>query len=206
MPPLAIRQLRDLMRYRFKLTNFPSNEKNRLQNCLTVSNIQLGNVVSDTFGKSSMNIINKLLENPLDTSFDIESLIHGSMKSKLPELDLSLAEPYTEEVNLILTVPSFKNIFFAIAVISEIDVNMDVFPTAKHLCSWAGLTPINNESAGKKKSVRISRAGCYIKPLLVQCATAVVKSEKHPEIRTRYLKLKNVVVTNEQLLLFLECY
>jgi transposase len=60
MPPLAIRQLRDLMRYRFKLTNFMSSEKNRLQNCLTVSNIQLGNVVSDTFGKSSMNIIDKL--------------------------------------------------------------------------------------------------------------------------------------------------
>ncbi|WP_153012065.1 transposase, partial [Tepidibacillus decaturensis] len=64
------------------------------------------------------------------------------------------------------------------------------FPTAKHLCSWAGLTPTNNESAGKEKSVRISRAGCYIKPLLVQCATAVVKSEKHPEIRNRYLRLK----------------
>lgn len=140
MPPLAIRQLRDLMRYRFKLTNFRSSEKNRLQNCLTVSNIQLGNVVSDTFGKSSMNIIEKILENPLDTSFDIEPLIHGSMKDKLPELEfaiegfiapeqaaklkvikqhyedlesrkadleriiLSLAKPYSEEINLILTV------------------------------------------------------------------------------------------------------
>jgi transposase len=226
MPPLAIRQLRDLMRYRFKLTNFMSSEKNRLQNSLTVSNIQLGSVVSDTFGKSSMNLIGKLLENPLDTSFDVEPLIHGSLKKKIPELllandgfitpeqaeklkviqqhynnlescktdleaiILSLAEPYQEAINLILTVPSFKNIFSAITVVSEIGVNMDVFPTAKHLCSWAGLTPTNNESAGKKKSVRISRAGCYIKPLLVQCATAVVKSEKHPEIRNRYLKLK----------------
>jgi transposase len=226
MPPLAIRQLRDLMRYRFKLTNFMSSEKNRLQNSLTVSNIQLGNVVSDTFGKSSMNIINKLLENPLDISFDIEPLIHGSMKDKLPELELaingfitpeqaekikvikqhyediksrkddlekiilSLSVAYAEEINLILTVPSFKNIFSAIAVVSEIGVNMDVFPTAKHLCSWAGLTPMNNESAGKKKSVKISRAGCYIKPLLVQCATAIVKSKKHPEIHNRYLRLK----------------
>lgn len=226
MPPLPIRQLRDLMRYRFKLTNFSSSEKNRLQNSLTVSNIQLGNVVSDTFGKSSMNIIDKLLDNPLDTSFDIEPLIHGSLKGKLLELELaidglitpeqagkikiikqhfedlksrkadlealilSLATSYTEEVNLILTVPSFKNLFSAIAVVSEIGVNMDVFPTAKHLCSWAGLTPTNNESAGKRKSVRISRAGCYIKPLLVQCATAVVKSVKHPEIRNRYLRLK----------------
>jgi hypothetical protein len=90
MPPLAIRQLRDLMRYRFKLTNFMSSEKNRLQNSLTASNIQLGNVVSDTFGKSSMNIINGLLVNPLDNSFDTEPLIHGSTKDKLPELELAL--------------------------------------------------------------------------------------------------------------------
>jgi len=65
-----------------------------------------------------------------------------------------------------------------------------VFPTAKHLCSWAGLTPQNNESAGKKKTTRISRGGAYIKPLLVQCANAVVTSNKHPEIRNRYLALK----------------
>lgn len=226
MPPSDIRQLRDLMRYRFKLTCFMSSEKNRLQNCLTVSNIQLGNVVSDTFGKSSQKILDKILENPLNTSFDIEPLIHGSMKEKIPELELAvdgyitpeqaaklkiikkhfedlkarkaelesiingLAKPYQEEIDLILTAPSFKNIFTAITLISEIGVNMDVFPTAKHLCSWAGLTPTNNESAGKKKSVRVSKAGCYIKPLLVQCATAVVTSEKHPEIRNRFLRIK----------------
>lgn len=226
MPPLPIRELRDLMRYRAKLTNFMSSEKNRLQNCLTVSNLQLGNVVSDTFGKSSMKIIDKILENPLDTSFDLESLVHGSLKKKLAEIEmaidgfitpeqagklkiikqhysdiearkaelefliLSLSVPYAEEIDLILSVPSFKSTFSAITIISEIGVHMDVFPTAKHLCSWAGLTPTNNESAGKKKSVRISKAGCYIKPLLVQCASAVVKSEKHPEIRNRYLKLK----------------
>ena len=47
-----------------------------------------------------------------------------------------------------------------------------------------------NESAGKKKSVRVSKAGCYIKPLLVQCANAVVTNKKHPEIRNRCLRLK----------------
>ena len=226
MPPTDIRQLRDLMRYRYKLTCFMSSEKNRLQNCLTVSNIQLGNVVSDTFGKSSQNILNKILENPLDTSFDIEPLIHGSMKDKIPQLELAvdgyitpqqagklkiikkhcedlesrkteleklilaLTMPYQQELDLILTAPSFKNIFSAIGIISEIGVDMEPFPSAKHLCSWAGLIPTNNESAGKKKSVRVSKAGCYIKPLLVQCANAVVKSKKHPEIRNRYLRLK----------------
>lgn len=222
MPPSDIRQLRNSMRYRFKLTCFMSSEKNRLQNCLTVSNIQLGNVVSDTFVKNSQKILDKILENPLNTSFDIEPLIHGSMKEKTPELELSvdgyitpeqaaklkhfedlksrksdlesiiigLAKPYQSEIDLILTAPSFKNIFTAIALISEIGVNMDVFPTSKHLCSWAVLTPTSNESAEKKKSVRVSKAGCYIKPLLVQCASAVVKSEKHSEIRNRFLLIK----------------
>ena len=226
MPPADIRQLRDLMRYRFKLTCFMSSEKNRLQNCLTVSNIQLASVVSDTFGKSSQKILDKILENPRDTSFDIEPLIHGSMKKKLPELELAidgfitpwqagklkvirkhfenlesrkaeleklilaLATPYQQELDLILTAPSFKDTFTAIGIISEIGVSMEAFPSAKHLCSWAGLTPTNNESAGKKKSVRVSKAGCYIKPLLVQCANSVVKSDKHPEIHNRYLRLR----------------
>lgn len=226
MPPSDIRQLRDLMRYRYKLTCFISSEKNRLQNCLTVSNIQLGNIVSDTFGKSSLRILDKILENPLDTSFDIEPLIHGSMKKKISELELAvdgyvlpeqaaklkiiknhienletrklelesviknLSEPYQKQIDLILSTPSFKNPFTAIGIISEIGVNMDVFPSAKHLCSWAGLTPTNNESAGKKKSVRVSKAGCYIKPLLVQCASAIVKGKSNPEITNRFLSIK----------------
>ena len=226
MPPADIRQLRDLMRYRFKLICFMSSEKNRLQNCLTVSNIQLGNVVSDTFGKSSLKLLDKILENPMDTAFDIEHLIHGSMKGKIEDLKLAvdgyitpeqagkmkvikghfedletrkaeleklilaLALPHQRELDLILTAPSFSSIFSAITILSEIGDDMGAFPSAKHLCSWAGLTPTNNESAGKKKSVRVSKAGCYIKPLLVQCANAVVKSEKHPEIRNRYLRLR----------------
>ena len=242
MPPADIRQLRDLMRYRFKLTCFMSSEKNmryrfkltcfmsseknRLQNCLTVSNIQLGNVVSDTFGKSAQAILDKLLENPADTSFDLEPLVYKSLKKKLPELRdaidgyitpeqagklkvikahyenlesrkaeleeliLALAAPYQQELAILQTAPGIRSDFTAIGIISEIGTNMEAFPSAKHLCSWAGLTPTNNESAGKKKSVRVSKAGCYIKPLLVQCANAVVTSKKHPEIRNRYLRLK----------------
>lgn len=64
---------------------------------------------------------------------------------------LSITEPYMEEINLLLTVPSIKDdAFTAIAIISEIGVNMDAFPTAKHLCSWAGLTSTNNERLERK--------------------------------------------------------
>lgn len=101
---------------------------------------------------------------------------------------LTLASPYQQELGLILTAPSLRNTFTAIGIISEIGVNMEAFPSAKHLCSWANLTPTNNESAGKKKSVRVSKARCHIKPLFIQCTNFAVKSEKHPEIRNRYLR------------------
>ena len=110
-------------------------------------------------------------------------------KANLESVILNLAEKYLPQLNLILTVPGIKS-FSAVSIILEIGVDMSVFTTSKHLCSWAGLTPQNNESTGKKKTTRISRDGAYIKPLLVQCALAAVKSNKHPEIRNRYIALK----------------
>src|SRR5699024_4655585 len=129
MPPFAIRQLRDLMRYRAKLTHFISSEKNRLQNSLTMSNIQISSVATDTFGKMRNKIPElKLAIDGLITPEQAGKLViikqHyedlKARKSELEKLILSLAEPYKEEINLILTVPSFKNIFSAITVISEI--------------------------------------------------------------------------------------
>jgi len=67
---------------------------------------------------------------------------------------------------------------------------MDVFESSKHLTSWAGLTPANNESAGKKKSVRISKAGQFLKPLLVQCALAAKIDKKETYFSIKYQRIK----------------
>ena len=67
---------------------------------------------------------------------------------------------------------------------------MSVFPTAKNLVSWAGCCPRNDQSNQKIKSTRISRAGSYFKPVLVQVANALIKSKKHPEFTTRYRRIK----------------
>lgn len=67
---------------------------------------------------------------------------------------------------------------------------MTEFGSSRRLCRWAGLTPDNNESAGKKKSVRISRAGVYLKPALVEAAHAAVKSSvKNPYYRIKYERI-----------------
>ena len=73
-----------------------------------------------------------------------------SRKAELAQLILTLASLYQQELDIILTAPSFKNTFTAIGIISEIGVSINAFPSAKHLCSWTGFTPANNKSAGKK--------------------------------------------------------
>ena len=67
IPPLDIRQLRDLVRYREKLTYCLVGEKNRAQNCLTVSNLKLDDVFSDVFGKSARSITEYILSHPGET-------------------------------------------------------------------------------------------------------------------------------------------
>ena len=92
---------------------------------------------------------------------------------------------YENAVELLCTIPGVKY-DSAITIISEIGIDISQFCSSKRLCCWAGLTPGSNESAGKKKSVRITRAGVYLEPALVQCAHAAVKSDKSPYYKKKY--------------------
>lgn len=226
IPPPDIRHLRDLLRFRMKLTYQITGMKNRALNCLTVSNLKLDDVFSDVFGKSSRSIIGQILEHPGET-FDvtpfvdkrckhpieeIQAAVDGAIcpeqaaklkicldfmdeqEKRISELDKEitrLAEPYSAVLELMHTVPGLsKEPLTAIRLLSEIGPDMSVFPTSKNLVSWAGCCPRNNSSAQKVKSTRISRAGSYLKPLLVQIANALLKSKKHPEFKERYCRIK----------------
>ncbi|MCD7764653.1 MAG: transposase, partial [Lachnospiraceae bacterium] len=65
-----------------------------------------------------------------------------------------------------------------------------IFVLYRKLVSWAGCCPRNDQSNKKIKSTRISRAGSYFKPILVQVANGLLRSNKHPEILTRYRRIK----------------
>ncbi len=223
--PADIREIRNLLRYRSKLVSFESSEKNRVQNSLTVSNIMLSNVVSDTSGKSASAILSHLLKHPDDQDFDFRPLLHGSMlknqdvialaidgaisdvqagkitlylshmdviKRYIAQIEATavhLSSSYSGAIRIIQSVPGISQLS-ALIIFSEIGADMAAFHSAKHLCSWAGLAPSNDQSAGKKKSVRISRAGVYIKPLLVQCANSAIKNKDCPHYRARYEAIK----------------
>ena len=100
-----------------------------------------------------------------------------------------MGEMYLPQATFVMTVPGLRS-FSAFAVIGEISVNISVFETSRHLCAWVGLATQDDQSAGKKKITRISRTGVYIKPLLVQCAWAAIRSNMHPEVKNRYQSIK----------------
>ena len=89
IPPAGIRELRDLVRYRFKLTCMITGEKNRAQNCLTVSNLKLDDVFSDVFGKSSRSITEQILQHPGET-FDVAPFVDGRCKTPIEEIQAAV--------------------------------------------------------------------------------------------------------------------
>lgn len=62
-------------------------------------------------------------------------------------------------------------------IVAEIGINMDRFPTEHHLCSWAGICPGNNESAGKRHSGKTNKGNKMLKSTLIQCAVVAVKTK-----------------------------
>lgn len=225
IPSKDFRILRELTRYKFKLTNMRSSEKNRYQNALTVGNCKLDMVFSDVFGKSSSNIANLILSDESYTEEDILSKVDKRCKSNEDDIlnavtgiDLTpiqkarvnliqkhmdqvseninevnklidiMVEPFEDTIQFLCQIPGIRK-DSAIIILSEIGNDMDQFKSPRRIAAWAGLSPMNNQSAGKKKSVKISRAGVYLKPCLVEVAHAAVKDKEHPYYANKFNKI-----------------
>lgn len=100
----------------------------------------------------------------------------------------TMVAKYKGLISLLCTIPGVDR-NSAVTIISEIGTDISLFGSSKRLCCWAGLTPGNNESAGKKKSVCITRAGVYLKPALVQVAHAAVKATDNSYYRLKYERI-----------------
>jgi transposase len=85
VPPKPIRELRDLMRYRRKLIETRSSERNRLSKLLETANIKLSSVATDVFGKSGMAMLEALLAGELSIE-EMANLARAGLRRKLPEL------------------------------------------------------------------------------------------------------------------------
>src|SRR6266550_3367988 len=89
VPPKPIRELRDLMRYRRKLVENRTAERNRLLKLLETANIKLASVVSNVFGASGMAMLQALLDGE-STPAQMAQLAKKRMRQKIPQLELAL--------------------------------------------------------------------------------------------------------------------
>jgi transposase len=205
VPPLQIRQLRDLCRTRTSLTREKTAVVNRLQKTPEDANVKLAAVVTDIVGVSGRAMLKQIAAGKSDANA-LAELARGPLRKKRTELQQALTGRITLHHRFLLkhiehieylekaiaglvveierqalpfeaTITRWKSIpgieqLAARSLLAEIGTNMDQFPTARQLVSWAGLCPGNHESAGKRLSGKTRNANPWLKGLMTQVAWA----------------------------------
>lgn len=249
IPSAPQRELRELTRYRVKLSEERAREVNRVQKTLEGMNIKLGDVVSDVMGKASRMILRSMADGESEPS-RLASLAVGRVRANLAELEAALTGTISEHHRFLLrehltqiehleaaveritaeiarrfsppdppgdgegeaareseqqresgepspsSLPSSKQGLSwekavvllcsipgiseraARGILAEIGVNMQQFPTAAHLASWAGVCPGNHESAGKRLSGKTRKGNPWVCRLLLQAAHVVARQKQ----------------------------
>ena len=213
IPSREQRELREATRYRKSITEERARALNRLQKLLEGANIKIGSVLSTITGKTTMNLLDYVLNN--DEMMDektaetlIISRISASVKEvteamegimtpfqkmmmkqvlthlhelseRIEEMDIIIdtyMTEYWEAIKKLEQIPGVGKKSAEI-ILAEIGLDMNQFPTAGHLASWAGVAPGNNESAGKRKSGRTRKGNKILKSTLAQAAKSAAKNK-----------------------------
>jgi transposase len=96
--------------------------------------------------------------------------------------------PFARERDLLMTIPGVKQ-RTAEVLIAEIGVDMNAFPTPKHLASWAKVCPGNDESAGKRRSGKTGKGPKWLRATLTESAIAATRT-KDSYLAAQYQRLR----------------
>lgn len=125
-------------------------------------------------------------------------LMVGRILAHIDYLDESIAElsaeierviaPFSDKVDLLDTIPGVDR-RTAEVLIAEIGVDMGRFPTHRHLASWAGMCPGNDQSAGKRRSGKTRKGSKWLRSALTESAHAAARS-KGTYLSAHYTRLR----------------
>lgn len=123
VPPKPLRELRDLLRYRRKLVESQTAERNRLLKLLETANIKLASVASDVFGVSGRRMLQALLAGT-STADAIAELARGRLRKKIPALVEAL-EGHVEDHHRFLLETQLERLDQVEATITKLDGRID---------------------------------------------------------------------------------
>lgn len=97
--------------------------------------------------------------------------------------------PFQEAVARLTQIPGVSETT-AKTILAEIGSDMSRFPTQRHLISWAGLCPRNDESAGKRRSTRTRPSAQWLKSILIEAAWSGAR-KKGSYLQAQFLRIRN---------------
>ncbi|MEK3916591.1 transposase [Paenibacillus sp. FSL H7-0331] len=159
VPPSEIRNMRDLTRYEVK-EKVKTSLKNKVPELLEALDERM----------------RKHHRMMLGLHLDHLSYVEKQLEKVESEID-RLLEPYLASVELLNTIPGIQKDASAV-ILAEIGNDMSCFGGDPQLAAWAGLSPGNNESAGKKKSSKIAKGNKSLKAVLCQAAWAAIATAR----------------------------
>ena len=202
IPPVPIRELRDVTRLRVSVVEDLNRVTCRIQKVLEDANVKLASVASDTVGASGRAMLQAMISGQPNAD-ELAEMARGKLRRKLPELRTALQGKVTdhhrfllkqlltwlrflelqlndleaeiarklaadaEQIDRLCTIPGVDRVT-ACGLVAEIGLDMNRFPSAHHLASWAGLCPGNCESAGKRLSGTTRKGNPAVRRCLCQ--------------------------------------
>lgn len=189
IPDKAQRELRELVRYRKSLVGERTRELNRLQKMLEGEKFDEAkydemyelNDIAHNLKASKEQIIDDLngIMTPLQRRMMKELLSHLDelnvhIKNLDEEIDKFMKPEEKQASEAIQTVTGIGNTS-AQTIVAVIGTDMSRFPTDKHLSSWAGVCPGDNESAHKRKSGKTRKGNMLLRTTLINCVHSAIK-------------------------------
>jgi transposase len=123
----------------------------------------------------------------LDQYEHVEAALQRVAERIRQEVDTGTDPCVPEAVKLLDPIPGIGETVAQI-IVAEVGVDMEQVPTAKHLASWAGVCPGNNESAGKRKSGKTPKGSRYLRAALVHAAGAA-SHQKETSLAAQYKRV-----------------
>jgi transposase len=119
--------------------------------------------------------LNGTLSAPQRKLLQMELAHLKDLQDNLAEVEAEIRDNFTQfegPLNLLDSIPGI-DITAAFAILAEIGATLEAFPTAQHICAWAGLAPGNDQSAGKQKKQRTTPGNPYLKTMLCEIAWVI---------------------------------